>query len=296
MKRVLFLAMGLVLVVLLAGSLPACKNDEQPSDQELALARVMALNTDRAPCPWPEPGLSTGQRVGYWARCFLDQGSSAYCFGLADEGYVKRGLLVADGAMDCVSFVYRCTELARAGSDSAALWQALQTRFAGADLALLVDAAGRVDYDSPRHLDFSVDMVRSGLWGRDITGTLTGAVQDEETTLRSAPLNPQEQAAAGVFTYVPSGALQPGQLQEGDIAWLVLNPEHPGARTLRKEYGLVIGHLGVIVRRGEDALLVHAAASPLPGAYEKSGVVSVPLAEYLRRVDKFAGVMVTRLP
>lgn len=40
--------------------------------------------------------------------------------------------------------------------------------------------------------------------------------------------------------------------------------------------------------------LVHAARSGLSGRYEGGTVVTVPLAEYLDRVGKFGGVVVTR--
>ena len=264
--------------------------------REAALERVMERNPTRAPGPWPGKHLNVGARVGYWAERFLEQAPSAYRFGLAEDGYVSQGMLVLDEAMDCVSFVYRCTELARAADDREALLWALRTRFNGADFAQVVGPDGRVDYHSPRHLDFSVDMVRSGLWGRDITSELTGVQWDEEQALRPAPHAPHLQVAAGSFQFVPSGSLDTAELAEGDVVWLVLDPEHEKGGALRREYGLVIGHLGVIVRQADQVLLVHAAASPLPGWYDKSGVVSVPLAEYLQRVDRFAGIMVTRLP
>ncbi len=40
--------------------------------------------------------------------------------------------------------------------------------------------------------------------------------------------------------------------------------------------------------------LVHAARSDLEGWYEGGTVVKVPLADYLARVDRFSGLIVTR--
>jgi pimeloyl-ACP methyl ester carboxylesterase len=261
-----------------------------------ALSRVLVLNGEDPPAPWPEQDLPLADKVGHWARRFLAAENTAYCFGLADEGYVTGGLLVDDRSLDCVSFVYRCTELARSRDKAEALLWALRTRFNGADLAEVVHPEGWVDYDSPWHLDYSLDMVRSGIWGRNITPELTGAVEGEETTPRPGPGGVSMNYRPGKFHFIPSADLDTGELREGDIVWLVLSPEHPGGKVLRKEHGIVIGHLGVVIREEGQALLVHAAASPLPGQYDRTGVVAVPLDVYLERVDRFAGVMVTRLP
>jgi hypothetical protein len=60
------------------------------------------------------------------------------------------------------------------------------------------------------------------------------------------------------------------------------------------EYGLVIGHIGVVVVEGDERRLVHAASSPLPGEYDGGRVESVPLATYLARVERYGAVIVTR--
>ena len=232
-----------------------------------------------------ESTLSASERVGLWARRFLDDDDSRYLFGLKPGGYVAEGLLVSDHAHDCVSLMYRATELARSGSSDAALRLALATRFAGAPLDSLIDDEGRVDYERPEHLDFSLDMIRSGHWGHDITASLSGAVPDAEGTARYP---------AGSFSFVPKTALVESELREGDIVWLVLDPEHEGARRLRDEYGLAIGHIGLIILEEGRPWLVHAASNSLEGCYEGGRVVKVALGEYLRRVERFAGVMVTR--
>jgi hypothetical protein len=251
-----------------------------------ALARLAVINTDRVNSPWPAPDLTPSHRVGFWARHFLDQGGQAYCFGLAKEGYVTRGLLWDDRAFDCISFMYRCTELARARDNDEALAWALRTRFAGADPDSVVDAQGRVDYDRPEHLDFSLDMIRSGIWGRDITALLAGAMVDTVGTSRYP---------ADSFQYVDAASLEVEELKEGDVVWLVLSPWHKDGAMLRQDYGLVIGHVGIVLVEDGQTFLCHAASKPLPGLYEKAGLVKVPLTEYLARVGKFAGVMVTRL-
>ena len=151
----------------------------------------------------------------------------------------------------------------------------------------VADLTGRVDYDRPEHLDFSVDMIRSGHWGRDITSTLAGAAADTSGSSRYA---------AGSVITVAADQLDEAQLQHGDLVWCVLSTTDAAAARLREQYGLIIGHVGVAVRDGDDPRiwLVHAASRALPGWYDHGGVVRVPLAEYLARVERYDAVMVTR--
>ena len=128
-------------------------------------------------------------------------------------------------------------------------------------------------------------MIRSGLWGLDVTAEFAGATPDTAGTARYA---------AGSFDFVPTASLEGADLQEGDIAWFVLNPAHEGAAKLRLEYGLVIGHIGIVIIDEGQPWLVHAARSDLEGWYQGGTVVKVPLVEYLARVDRFAGIIVTR--
>lgn len=227
----------------------------------------------------------TAAKVGLWARRFAAADSVIYLFGPQDGGYVAEGDVVSDRRQDCVSLLYRVGELARARDARDAVDWALRTRFAGADPSAVSDADGRLDYDHPAHLDFSLDMIRSGFWGRDVTTTLVGAALDTVGSSRYP---------AGSFTYVPTGALADRELNEGDVVWFVLDPTHAAGAKLRRQYGLVIGHIGLVVVDEERRWLVHAASSDLEGWYAGGTVVKVPLQEYLSRVEKFAGVMVTR--
>ena len=232
-----------------------------------------------------ERNLPTAARVGRWARRFLDADGIEYRFGLHEGGYVAEGELVHDDRQDCVSLMYRVTELARSDDHRDAVVRALRTRFAGAPLDSVVDDRGRVDYDRPEHLDFSLDMIRSGNWGKDATGRLTGAVPDSAGSSRYL---------AGSFMAVPETALMDVELREGDIVWLVLDPHHPAGAELRRKYGLVIGHIGIVIVEEGKPWLVHAASSGLEGWYEGGTVVKVPLAVYLDRVERYSAVMVTR--
>lgn len=230
-------------------------------------------------------GLPTAERVGLWARSFLAAGGIRYVFGPSADGYVAEREIVRDHRQDCISLLYRCTELARARDHRDAIAVALATRFAGAEPDSVIDAEGRVDYDDPSHLDYSLDMIRSGHWGADITSQVGAAEPDTVGTSRYP---------AGSFSYVPKAKLDAASLREGDVCWFVLDPNVASARKLRDTYGLVIGHVGLVIVEDGRPWLVHAAVSGLSGWYEGGTVVKVPLVEYLGRVERFAGVKVTR--
>ena len=86
-----------------------------------------------------DAGRTTGERVGLWARRFWPP-RDRLPLRSAAGGYVDLGRIVLDDRHDCVSLVYRCTELASSGSAAEAVDRALSTRFAGADLDSLADA------------------------------------------------------------------------------------------------------------------------------------------------------------
>ena len=277
---------ALIPLLLVMAGVSACGAD--PDAQ--AVERALAFNGGEAAAAGPasaavDPALPLPARLGAWARRFLAAGGATYCFGLNDDGYAAQGRLVLDDRQDCISLLYRTTELARAADGREAVAWALRTRFAGARPADVVGPDGRVDYDHPAHLDYSLDMVRSGWWGEDVTAQLTGARADSLGTARYP---------AGSFVWVPEDALVPGELQEGDIAWLVLAPDDARARAMRDEHGLVIGHVGIVIVKDGEPWLVHAASSGLEGWYDGDAVVEVPVVAYLARVERYGGLIVTR--
>ncbi len=284
-------------LVLASAAATATDGDLSASADAAALARAVALNLAQPDVMAPaaldsvlaaQRHLPAPARVADWARRYLEEAPTEYRFGLATGGYVDQGLLVPGLRHDCISLLYRTTELARARDARDAVRLALAVRFAGAAPREVVGPDGRADYDHPRHLDFALDMVRSGHWGRDITATLAGAVLDSAGSARYAP---------GSFAYLPSRAVAAveASLREGDLVWLVLDPNDRRALALRREHGPVIGHAGIVLRRGGEVWMVHAASRPLAPWYDRTGVVAVPLLEYLQRVERYAGVVVTRL-
>ncbi len=183
---------ALLLMIVLATATTGCAQTAPPANVDPKpasprLAKLYAYNA-ASPLLFPaatldsllaaEQQLPTAQRIGLWARRFLADSTHVYCFGLKPGGYVAEGRLVDDDKLDCIALLYRVTELARAHDAVDAVTVALDTRFPGAPRDSLIDEDGRVDYDRPEHLDYSLDMVRTGLWGDDITNWLRGAVRD----------------------------------------------------------------------------------------------------------------------
>lgn len=291
-------AMG---AAVLAAAIPACAADGPPAiggSGGLTAAQVERLlrrNLNPA-VSVPESVLAgrqeawwhlpVGERVAHWAEFFLWRKATTYLFGLKPGGYVADSLLVQDFRQDCVLFSYRCAELAQTSTPSEAVLWALRTRFAGASPESVVTATGAVDYDHPAHLDDSLDMVRSGLWGRDVTSEVGIAVPDTAGTPRYPP---------GSFSYIPSTQLRLDRLVDGDFLYFVFDENLPRGRKMRQDTGTPIGHQGIVRRAGAQVDVIHAAVAALPGEYEGNRIVRVSLPTYLRRVESWKGIIVTRL-
>jgi hypothetical protein len=283
----------LFLLVLSAVIAPASRAD----DSEALLARfetMVRFNLDNGAVV-PSAQLDSlagawswmplGDRVAAWARWFLARGDVRYVYGRDPNGYVTEGRLCQDFATDCVLFMYRTTELARSASAREAVQFAFGTRFYGASVERAVRPDGRVDYDDPAHLDFSEEMIRSGVWGADVTAECGAALRDTVGSSRVPP---------DTLRFLPRSGINPAKLKSGDIAWFIGDETAPGAAEKRRE-GTMIHHLGIIARDGDRVMLIHPALHPLPGVYDHTGVVEVPLATYLSRVSRFKGILVTRL-
>jgi hypothetical protein len=233
-------------------------------------ARIDATMANLAP-------LSLGDRLAAWASWFADLGNVEYRFGRGPEGYVTGGWICQDFGTDCILFLYRVSELARSTSAEEAVQFAFGTRFYGASIDRAVRDDGTVDYDDPAHLEYSEDMIKSGIWGQDVTDSVGFAVEE-----------------IGGVRYVPSASIDYVALRSGDIAWFVAEPAFSDT-TGTPERPTVVHHVGVLDRRHGQVELVHAAAKPIPGIYDKPGVVRIPLQTYLEHVSRFRGIVVTRL-
>lgn len=229
--------------------------------------------------------MSLGDRVAAWARWFLARGDVRYLYGRDPGGYVTEGRLCQDFGTDCVLFMCRTTELARSASAREAVQFAFGTRFYGASVERAVREDGRVDFDDPAHLEYSEEMIQSGVWGADVTAECGAALRDTVGSLR---------APADTVRFLPTAGIDYAKLKNGDIVWFIGDETAPGAIEQRRE-GTMIHHLGMVVREGDRVLVIHPAARPLPRVYDRTGLVEVPLETYLSRVSRFKGILVTRL-
>jgi hypothetical protein len=226
-----------------------------------------------------------GERTVAWARWFHDQGSVRYGYGRDPGGYVTEGRLCQDFVTDCVLFMCRVSELARSASAREAVQFAFGTRFYGASVEEAIAEDGRVKYDVPAHLEYSEDMIKSGIWGADVTSECGAALRDTVGSSRVPP---------DTLSYLPSPAIGYDHLQSGDFVWFVGDENEPGAREARAG-GTLIHHIGILERTAGELFLIHPASRPLPGLYAEPGLRRLPLAVYLARVGRFKGIVVTRL-
>jgi hypothetical protein len=231
--------------------------------------------------------LPLGDRIAAWADYFWRRGDARYLFGLAEGGYAVEGRLVDDFATDCILFFYRTLELGRSSSALEAVQFAYGTRFYGAALETVVSPEGRLDYDNPVHLDYTLDIIRSQIWGKDVTRSLGSAVRDRTGTARYDPDSVQ-------VYYLPRDALAPAAMRNGDVVFFVSDESTESGRRLR-EQGVIIAHVGIIRIENGIPQLIHPASKGLEGIYAGGKVEKLPLATYLQRVENFKGIMVTRV-
>ncbi len=229
--------------------------------------------------------LEMGDRIAAWAEYFRQRGDARYLYGRDPGGYVIEGRLVDDFATDCVLFFCRVTELGRSTNALEAVQFAFGTRFLAGSLEQIVNDEGRVDYDNPVHLDYTEDMIRSGVWGKDVTAQVGPARPDQAGSARYEP---------GSFSFIPTADIDYAKIRSGDILFFVSNEASPAGQAVRAS-GAVIGHVGIARVEGGEVQLIHPAAKPLPGVYAGGRIEKLPLRTYLERVDTFKGIMVTRI-
>lgn len=281
---------GLVLMIDVA------RGQESPENQRIIdrFDKMVAFNLDNShvlPSTLIDSLMATiggkpvPERIAFWADWLQRDGRARYLFGLDPGGYVTEGRMCDDYQTDCVLFVYRTTELGRSTSAREAVQFAFGTRFysAGVEEAILPD--GRVRYDIPAHLDYSEEIFRSSIWGKDATPTI-GPVEPDPGNARFP---------AGSLSFVRKSAIDYAALRSGDIVFFLLDENNPKAAESRTQQGILIQHLGIILRDGGQPVLLHAAKAGLQGIYEGGKIERVALRTYLDRIDIFKGIVVARI-
>jgi hypothetical protein len=229
-------------------------------------------------------GKPVGERIAFWADWFQRDGRARYLFGLDPGGYVTEGRLCDDFQTDCVLFFYRTTELGRSTTAREAVQFAFGTRFYGATVEEAILPDGKVRYDIPAHLDYSEDIIRSAIWGKDVTPTI-GPVEPDSGNARFAK---------GTLSYVPKTRIDYSALQSGDVVFFLLDENTPKGAEARAQ-GVLIQHIGIVKVEDKVPVLIHAAKLGLTGFYDGGKIERVPLKSYLDRIDLFKGVVVSRI-
>jgi hypothetical protein len=229
-------------------------------------------------------GLPVGERIAFWADAFQRDGRARYVFGLDEGGYVREGRLCDDFRTDCVLFLYRTTELGRSTTAREAVQFAFGTRFYGASVEEAILPDGRVHYEHAAHLDHAEDILRSGIWGRDVTASI-GPIESDAGNDRFPP---------DTLRYVPKDRIDESAIQSGDLVFFLLDEKQPKGAEHRAQ-GTLIHHIGIAVRAGDHVDLIHAAKTPIAGVYEGQKIERIPLKTYLARVDSFKGILVSRI-
>jgi hypothetical protein len=204
-----------------------------------------------------------GQRIAIWAEEFVGTPYDPDPMG----EYVTRKTIVTDERVDCMYHTFRSVELALSTSPEEAVAVALRKRFKDSGV---IENGAVANYDN--RFQYGMDMLLSGKWGTDITGTLGNVMEIE--------------GSRGISTVgiIPASRIRQtaGELRSGDIVFFVKDPE-------KRIVGEIIGHIGIIKREGDAEYLIHAS-----GRKNRGGeVVKTPLSDYISYMP-FVGIIVSR--
>jgi hypothetical protein len=204
-----------------------------------------------------------GERIVFWAEKFIGTPYDPDPLG----AYVTRATLVADERVDCMYLTFRVVELSLTRTPEEAVQIALDKRFH--TRGVLKD--GKVlNYDN--RFEYGEDMIESGKWGDEITGTLgrTGRIRGSR--------------GRETVDILPTDELSKGKerLRSGDILFFIRNPDQRSAEE-------IVAHIGIVKVEPHQVYLIHASGTKGRGG----AVKKVSLKEYLSQMA-FVGVKVTR--
>ena len=188
--------------------------------------------------------------------------------------YVRESRIVVDDRIDCMYHTFRSTELAQSRMPEDAVSRALDLRFRTRGK---IEDSRVVNYDE--RFEYGEDMIDSGKWGREITKELGPVAAVPGTRGRSkVEYLGREPLARAAGT---------GSLKSGDILFWIKDPK-------KRIVGEIVGHIGIVKRKGEKAYMIHAGGVKANGQKPGGGEVKkVLLSDYLSGTS-FLGARVTR--
>jgi hypothetical protein len=230
--------------------LPVLASAAMPNEQIAALQRQMA----------DKP---VGERIAFWAETFVGTPYDPDPLG----EYVRKSLIVTEDRVDCMYLTFRSVELALSSDPAGAREVALDKRFVTKGR---VEEGKVLNYED--RFQYGEDMIDSGKWGAEITSSLG------KTDVMPGIRGRKEV----VFVAAGNIGRDLNILRSGDIVFFVNRAE-------RMQEGEIVGHIGILKRKGDKVYLIHAS-----GRKNRSGRVKEVL--FLKYVDAmpFAGIRVTR--
>ena len=212
---------------------------------------------------YPPDDAAIGDRIAWWAESFVGRPYDPDPLG----EYVRRKVIVADERVDCMYLTFRSVELAMSRTPEEAVNKALSLRFITEGV---IKDGSVLNYDE--RFQYATDMIDSGRWGTEITGSL-GTLTEMPGTRGHGTISILGRDAAA-----ESASL----LKNGDLVFFIKKPD-------KRVVGEMVGHLGFVTKSGQDVYLIHASG-------KKNGTGSVrkvSLPDYLEKMP-FAGIRVTR--
>ena len=181
--------------------------------------------------------------------------------------YVFRNVIIYDEKVDCMYFVFRCTEIALSNKEISSEQVALSQRFKTHGI---ISNGVVVNYQD--RFAYADDMILSPKWGVDVSPAIGRISQIEGTR------------GVSFFNFVAKNDVNLRNFQNGDIIFFVKSKNN---RIIDE----VIGHLGFIEIENGNVYLIHASGLKQPTT--NGSVQKVLLANFLQKT-KFIGVVVKR--
>lgn len=209
--------------------------------------------------------MSKAERVAFWAEFFVGTVYDKEPIG----NYVLSSKIVQDEAFDCMSHVFRSTEMGLSQTETEAMDKALNLRFVNKG-----ERIGNYVKSYENRYEYGEDMAFSGKYGRNVTKELGDTVVIEGSRSYKTVDIVETKNSKIDFT----------KLKSGDVVFLIKNVE-------KRKVGEIVGHLGIIKAEGGEVYFIHAS-----GVKNKGGVVKkVDFKNYLdQNYPYFIGFIVTR--